>query len=152
MYEHVGRRNHAAYMSAVDRVLKPGGISLLHTITRTVERPTSPWIERYIFPGGYLPTLESIFALLPARDFHPVDYESLRRHYARTLDEWSARFEAAAERVRENYGERFVRMWRLYLAGSAAAFESGTLQLFQVLFTTQENNDIPLTRQFMYQN
>ncbi len=150
MYEHVGRDNHAAYMAAVDRVLKPEGISLLHTITQTVERPTNPWIDRYIFPGGYLPTLQGIFAQLPSRDFHPVDYESLRRHYARTLDRWSARFETSVERVREMYGERFVRMWRLYLRGSAAGFRYGKLDLAQILWTKGLTDSTPMTRDYMY--
>ena len=150
MYEHVGAGNHAAYMAAVDRVLKPEGVSLLHTITQTVDRPTNPWVERYIFPGGYLPTLDGIFALLPTRDFHPVDYESLRRHYARTLDEWSARFEDSVERVCEMYGERFVRMWRLYLRGSSAAFRYGRLDLAQILWTKCLSDSPPMTRDYMY--
>ena len=152
MYEHVGRRNHATYMAAVDRVLKPGGLSLLHTITRTVKRPTSPWIDRYIFPGGYLPTIQSIFELLPDRDFHPVDFESLRRHYARTLDEWSARFEDAVERVKESYGERFARMWRLYLRCSAASFRHGDLDLAQILWTKGLTESTPMTRDYMYRD
>lgn len=150
MFEHVGRGNHESYMAAVDRALKPGGVSLLHTITQTIERPTNPWIERYIFPGGYLPTVQGIFALLPQRDFHALDYESLRRHYARTLDEWSARFEAAADRVREMYGERFVRMWRLYLRGAAAGFRFGKLDLAQILWTKGLTDATPMTRDYIY--
>ena len=76
--------------------------------------------------------------------------ENIRLHYALTLRHWLERYEGAVDRVRTMFDESFVRMWRLYLAGSIAAFETGTLQLFQVLFTTQENNRIPLTREFMY--
>jgi len=150
MYEHVGAGNYAAYMAAVDRALKPEGLSLLHTITQTVERPASPWIDRYIFPGGHLPTLEGILALLPGRDFHAVDFESLRRHYARTLDEWSARFEASLQRVEKMHGERFARMWRLYLRGSAAAFRYGKLDLAQILWTKGLTDSTPMTREYIY--
>jgi cyclopropane-fatty-acyl-phospholipid synthase len=79
-----------------------------------------------------------------------LDVENIRLHYARTLRHWLERYESAAGAVRSMFDEAFLRMWRLYLAGSIAAFETGTLQLFQVLFTTQENNEIPLTREFMY--
>jgi cyclopropane-fatty-acyl-phospholipid synthase len=77
--------------------------------------------------------------------------ENLRLHYARTLRDWLARFDAAADTIRAQFrDESFLRMWRLYLAGSIAAFETGTLQLFQVGFTRQENNAIPLTREHLY--
>jgi cyclopropane-fatty-acyl-phospholipid synthase len=150
MYEHVGVANHAAYMAAVDRALRPGGVSLLHTITQTVERPIAPWTDRYIFPGGHLPTVESVLALLPPRDFHAVDYESLRRHYARTLQEWWERFERARGQVREMYDERFVRMWRLYLRGAFAAFSYGKLDLAQILWTKGLSDTVPMTREYMY--
>jgi cyclopropane-fatty-acyl-phospholipid synthase len=81
-----------------------------------------------------------------------LDVENLRLHYARTLRGWLERFDAAADAVRAKFwDESFLRMWRLYLAGSIAAFETGTLQLFQVAFARQENNAIPLTRDYLYQ-
>ena len=89
-------------------------------------------------------------ALLPERDFRAVNYESLRRHYARTLDEWWQRFESARERVQEMYGERFVRMWRLYLRGAFAAFTYGELDLAQILWTKGPSDEIPMTREYMY--
>jgi cyclopropane-fatty-acyl-phospholipid synthase len=150
MYEHVGAGNHTAYMAAVDRVLREGGTSLLHTITQRTDRPTNAWIDRYIFPGGHLPTLGGIVGLLPDHDFHAIDYESLRRHYARTLQEWSRRFEASIDRVREMYDERFVRMWRLYLRGSFAGFAYGELDLAQVLWTKGLSDAPPMTREYMY--
>jgi cyclopropane-fatty-acyl-phospholipid synthase len=150
MYEHVGVGNHAAYMAAVERVLKPQGVSLLHTITQTVDRPIAPFTDRYIFPGGHLPTVESILTLLPERDFHAVDYESLRRHYARTLQEWWERFERSRDQVREMYDERFVRMWRLYLRGAFAAFSRGKLDLAQILWTKGLSDAVPMTRDYMY--
>jgi cyclopropane-fatty-acyl-phospholipid synthase len=150
MYEHVGAGHHDAYMTAVERALRPGGASLLHSITQGTDRPTNAWIDRYIFPGGRLPTLQSIFELLPKHDFHASDYESLRRHYARTLQEWAWRFEASLERVRDMYDERFVRMWRLYLRGAYAGFAFGELDLAQVLWTKGLSAALPMTREYMY--
>ncbi len=81
-----------------------------------------------------------------------LDVENLRPHYALTLRHWLQRYEGAIDRVRAlSFDETFIRMWRLYLAGSIAAFETGAMQLFQVLFTTEDNNSMPLTRHFMYQ-
>jgi cyclopropane-fatty-acyl-phospholipid synthase len=77
--------------------------------------------------------------------------ENLRLHYAKTLRHWLTRYEAASERVKNLFDEKFVRMWRLYLAGSVAAFTCGSLQLFQVVFAPRDNNDIPLTRAYVYQ-
>jgi cyclopropane-fatty-acyl-phospholipid synthase len=152
MYEHVGVGHHDAYMTAVERALRPGGVSLLHSITQRSDRPTNAFIDRYIFPGGRLPTLQSIVALLPKHNFRAVDYESLRRHYARTLQEWTQRFEGSRERVREMYDERFVRMWRLYLRGSFAAFAYGELDLAQVLWTKGASDALPMTREYMYRS
>jgi cyclopropane-fatty-acyl-phospholipid synthase len=83
-------------------------------------------------------------------DLSVLDVENIRLHYALTLRHWLERYERAVDKVRAMFDDTLVRMWRLYLAGSIAGFETGTLQLFQVLFTTQENNDIPLTREFVY--
>jgi cyclopropane-fatty-acyl-phospholipid synthase len=79
-----------------------------------------------------------------------LDVENIRLHYALTLRHWLDRFRAAEDRVRRMFDDTFVRMWRLYLAGSIAGFETGTLQLFQVVFSTRENNQIALTRQHQY--
>lgn len=151
MYEHVGKENHAKYMAAACRTLKPGGLSMLHTITQFIERPMSPWTDKYIFPGGYLPTIESIYALLPQYDFHPLDDESLRRHYAKTLDEWYRRFKRHESEVRNMYDNRFIRMWSLYLRGSYAGFAYGNLDLHQVLFSKGLVDNIPPTRDHIYQ-
>ncbi len=79
-----------------------------------------------------------------------LDVENLRLHYAQTLRDWLALFEATSGRVREMFDEKFVRMWRMYLAGSIAGFTTGTLQLFQVLFAPRDNNDVPMTREHLY--
>lgn len=150
MYEHVGQANHDRYMAAVDAALKPGGLSLLHTITQNVRRPMGPWIAKYIFPGGYIPALEEVVEKLPGHDFHALDVESLRRHYAMTLDEWYRRYERNVKTVTKMYGEEFVRMWRLYLRGSFAGFQWGNLDLHQILFSKGLTDDVPLTRDYMY--
>jgi cyclopropane-fatty-acyl-phospholipid synthase len=133
------------------RSLTEDGRGLVHSIGRNRPEPLHPWIERRIFPGAYPPSLGEMMQLFEPSGLSVLDVENLRLHYARTLRHWLERYEANAEAVRAMFhDETFVRMWRLYLAGSIAAFETGTLQLFQVLFTKQENNAIPLTRDFMY--
>jgi cyclopropane-fatty-acyl-phospholipid synthase len=112
--------------------------------------PFDPWIERNIFPGAYPPTLREVAALLEPFDLAILDVENLRLHYARTLEHWLARFESHAGEVERRFGAEFVRMWRLYLAGSVAAFRSGSLQLFQVLFARAATNEVPWTRAHVY--
>ncbi|HMD58202.1 MAG TPA: cyclopropane-fatty-acyl-phospholipid synthase family protein [Steroidobacteraceae bacterium] len=152
MLEHVGRGYYQDLGRIARRSLTAVGRGLIHSIGRNRPAPLDRWIERRIFPGAYAPSLGEMMPIFEPNDFSVLDVENIRLHYALTLRHWLERFTAAEQRVRAMFDEHFVRMWRLYLAGSVAAFESGTLQLFQVLFTTQENNDIPLTRQFIYQN
>lgn len=150
MLEHVGRENYTQLGSVARRSLTTEGRGLIHSIGRNSPALLHPWIERRIFPGAYAPSLGEMMQIFEPTDLSVLDVENIRLHYARTLRHWLERYEGAVDRVRSMFDETFVRMWRLYLAGSAAAFETGTLQLFQVLFTTRENNQIPLTREFMY--
>lgn len=150
MLEHVGKANLSNYMSSVDKLLAPQGLSLLHTITHLKEGPVNSWIEKYIFPGGYIPSLREIIWLLPKHDFHLIDVESLRLHYAMTLDHWAERFEKNIDMVRKMMNERFVRMWRLYLQSCAASFRYSGLDVHQILFSKGLKNDLPLTRQHLY--
>ncbi len=150
MFEHVGKEQYPQFMSTVEKLLKEKGLALLHTITHQKEEPVDPWIERYIFPGGYIPSLREIVALLPEYDFHLLDIENLRMHYAKTLDSWSERFERNVETVRNMFDERFVRMWRLYLQSSAASFRLGNISIHQLLFSKGVNNSLPLTREHLY--
>jgi cyclopropane-fatty-acyl-phospholipid synthase len=150
MFEHVGQKNQADYFKAVNTMLKPGAISVLHTITHEHETATEPWIDKYIFPGGYIPSIREVVSELPNHDFHLFDYENLRMHYAKTLDEWLRRYEAHKDKVLKMYDESFYRMWRLYLGSSSAAFRYGDLGLSQFVFTKGLNNDLPLTREFLY--
>ena len=109
-----------------------------------------PWIEKRIFPGAYPPSLGQMMQIFEPADLSVLDVENLRLHYAQTLRHWLELYEGAADRVRAMFDENFVRMWRLYLAGSIAGFTTGTLQLFQVVFAPAQNNDVPATRAHLY--
>jgi cyclopropane-fatty-acyl-phospholipid synthase len=150
MLEHVGKSNYRRLGEVIHRSLTDKGLGLVHTIGRNVPAPVDRWIERRIFPGSYPPTLAEMMRIFEPRGFSVLDVENLRLHYARTLRHWLARYEGAVERVRQMFDDRFVRMWRLYLAGSVAAFDVGDLQLFQVVFARGDSNDIPLTRAHLY--
>ena len=150
MLEHVGVENYPALGEVAQRSIGPNGRGLIHSIGRNRPARLHPWIERRIFPGAEPPSLSQMMDLFEPLDLSVLDVENLRLHYARTLTHWLELFEASAERVRGMFDEKFVRMWRLYLAGSIAAFTTGTLQLFQVVFAPRENNDIPATRAHLY--
>src|SRR5206468_414859 len=105
------------------------------------------WIRKRIFPGAYPPTLREVFEhVLEPHAFSVLDVENLRLHYAKTLEHWRRRFDAASHEVASMFDEPFVRAWELYLAGSQAAFSTGSMQLFQVLFARGSSNAVPWTR------
>ena len=136
MLEHVGLRQLKTVATVLRRTIRPdGGRGLLHFIGRDVRSPLNAWIRRRIFPGGYTPTIAEVatHTLAPA-GMSIIDIENLRLHYARTLAHWSERFALVKDRVRQAYGDEFQRAWELYLAGSQAAFATGWMQLFQILF------------------
>ena len=140
MLEHVGAASLPAVGDVIGRSLRRhSGRGLLHFIGRDAPCPLNPWIRRRIFPGAYTPTLAEVCEqiLVPAA-MSVVDVENLRLHYARTLEQWAERFELARESVQNAYGEPFARAWELYLAGSRAAFATGWMQLFQVVFAPRE--------------
>lgn len=148
MLEHVGLREFETLATVIRRtVRRDGGRGLLHFIGRDVPRPLNEWIRRRIFPGAYPPTIAQVAAhiLVPA-GMSILDVENLRLHYARTLAEWSRRFASHADEVSEQYGEPFRRAWELYLAGSEAAFNTGWMQLFQVVFAPWESAPPYVTR------
>lgn len=150
MLEHVGPEHYADLGRVIDRTLAPEGRGLLHFIGRSRPREFSPWVERRIFPGAYPPTLREVSAVLEPADLAILDVENLRLHYARTLEHWLARFESRRDEVARRFDEHFVRTWRLYLAGSVAAFRTGSLQLFQVLFARSAASDVAWTREHLY--
>ena len=150
MLEHVGRHHFKEFAALIDRCLGRHGRGFIHAIGADYAGPLNPWIEQRIFPGAYPPTLREMMAVLEPAGMSVLDVENLRLHYARTLEHWLDRFEASREIVESMFGPTFMRAWRLYLAGSLAAFRSGRLQLFQVLFQRNGDNDIAWSRAHLY--
>lgn len=146
MLEHVGRSNYSIYMKDANYLLKDGGMFLLHYISGHDEKVENPWMRKYIFPGGTLPSLREIVNLAYDDDFQIIDVESLRRHYYKTLMYWYENFEAIRDKAIAAKGEEFVRMWELYLVGCAVAFYIGNIDIHQVLMTKGTKNDLPMTR------
>jgi cyclopropane-fatty-acyl-phospholipid synthase len=147
MLEHVGLDDFGTLGGVVNRALTENGRGLLHFIGRNQPATLNPWIRKRIFPGAYPPTLGEVFErILEPHGLSVLDVENLRLHYAKTVEHWRHRFDNASGRVREMFDETFVRAWRLYLAGSQAAFTTGSMQLFQVVFARGSSNAIPWTR------
>lgn len=150
MLEHVGLGHYARLGEVIDRSLSPDGRGLIHCIGRNRPDALNPWVERRIFPGAYPPTLGQITRVLEPHAFSVLDVENLRLHYAETLEHWLARFERNAFHVARMFDDRFVRAWRLYLASSRAAFITGSLQLFQVVFSRPLVNELPASRAYLH--
>ena len=150
MLEHVGLNHFAELGDVINRCLKPNGRGLLHSIGRNRPAPMNAWTQRHIFPGAYPPSLSEMANIFEPWRFSVLDVENLRLHYAKTLEHWWQRYESNLEQVNEMFDEDFVRAWRFYLTASIAAFLSGELQLFQVVFTRFDNNRIPWSREFLY--
>lgn len=150
MLEHVGLENFGELGRVINDVLTPAGRGLIHTIGRNRPMPLDPWIDKRIFPGAYPPALSEMMRIFEPWRLSVLDVENIRMHYARTLQHWLERYERSIGEVTRMFDERFARMWQLYLAGSIAAFAVGSLQLFQVVFAREANNDVPWTRAYMY--
>lgn len=146
MVEHVGRENYQLFTDCVHKVLKDGGVYLLHFISARKEHPGDAWIKKYIFPGGTVPSLREMISAMSEDNFHVLDAENLRMHYNKTLLCWEKNFQEHVGEIKEMFGERFVRMWDLYLSACAAAFHNGIIDLHQILATKGVNNELPLTR------
>ncbi|MBK0040709.1 MULTISPECIES: SAM-dependent methyltransferase [Leuconostoc] len=152
MFEHVGKENLAAYFSKVDQLLVENGTALIHGITGQHKGAgVDAWINKYIFPGGYIPNLaENIDHIMDAH-LQVDDLEPLRRHYQKTLEIWTDNFHDVSESVTSRYGERFYRMWDLYLQACAASFESGNIDVVQYLLTKgASSTNLPMTRSYIY--
>lgn len=149
MFEHVGVGHYREYFEKVRDLLNDDGIALIHTIGRA-DGPgaANPWINRYIFPGGYVPALSEIMPAIESAGLYVTDIEVLRLHYAETLKAWRQRFNANRRRVAEIYDERFCRMWEFYLAGCEAAFRHGGLLNFQIQLSKRVDA-VPLTRDYI---
>ena len=150
MFEHVGVPHYAEYFENVSDRLAPDGVALIHTIGR-MQPPgiTSPWIDKYIFPGGYIPALSEMTAAIEAQDLYMTDIEIWRLHYAETLRHWHDRFVAHEDRARALYDERFCRMWRYYLLASELTFRHADQCVFQVQLA-HDQQAVPLTRDYLY--
>jgi cyclopropane-fatty-acyl-phospholipid synthase len=147
MLEHVGLPDYPTLGRVMNRSLLPNGRGLLHFIGRNRPALLNAWIRKRIFPGAYPPTLREVFErVLEPHTLSVLDVENLRLHYARTLEHWLRRFDDASEEVDRMFDQSFTRAWRLYLAGSRAAFVTGWMQLFQVVFARGGSNAIPWTR------
>lgn len=150
MLEHVGKAAFPVLGKVINEHLTDTGRCLIHSIGRNRPRLMNAWIEKRIFPGAYPPSLAEMMTIFESGGFSVLDVENLRLHYARTLEHWLYRFDKAHDKVASLFDPVFVRAWRLYLSGSIAAFLSGNLQLFQVVFSRERDNTIPWTREHIY--
>ncbi|WPC41946.1 cyclopropane-fatty-acyl-phospholipid synthase family protein [Clostridium sp. JS66] len=150
MVEHVGKEHIGEYFNAVNNLLNEKGVSMLHCITAIGEGGTNTWIDKHIFPGGYIPSVKELIDNMTEYKFYLNDVESLRRHYGRTLEHWARNFENALPEIRKTKDETFIRMWRLYLDACAASFNCGNIDIHQFLFVKGVNNELPWTREYMY--
>ena len=156
--EHAGRHQLREVVRAHARALKPGGLGILHFIGHVADRETDFFIRKYIFPGGWIPSLSKALDTMEAEGLEVLDVENLRRHYALTLDAWTEKFDANWEIIRamdpQRFDERFRRIWHTYLIGCAEMFRSAKSQtnLFQIVFS-KGNVDLasyPMTREHLY--
>jgi cyclopropane-fatty-acyl-phospholipid synthase len=161
MFEHVGLKNLPVYFSKIESLLADQGLVLNHGITardvdsREVGAGAGDFIEQYVFPGGELPHLSLALKEIAAAGLEVTDVESLRRHYARTCNEWASRLESNREQASAIAGERRFRIWEVYLAGCAHAFSHGWINIYQVLACKADNTaniPLPLTRDYMYRS
>jgi cyclopropane-fatty-acyl-phospholipid synthase len=150
MFEHVGVPHYGEYFDTVRDRLKPDGVALIHTIGRaSPPGATSPWITKYIFPGGYVPALSEMAAAVEKAGLYPTDLEVWRLHYAETLRHWFDRFVANEDKARTLYDERFCRMWRYYLKASEHTFRHNRQCVFQMQMARRKDV-VPLTRDYLY--
>jgi cyclopropane-fatty-acyl-phospholipid synthase len=149
MFEHVGRPHYDTYFKKSAELLKKDGVMLMHTIGRVdVPSTTNPFIEKYIFPGGYIPSMSEVMASIERSGLVITDVEVLRLHYAETLKAWRERFMARREEAKKLYDEKFCRIWEFYLASSESAFRWQGLVVFQFQLA-HDQQAVPLTRDYI---
>ena len=150
MFEHVGRNFYRTYFNKVFQLLNEKGIALIHTIGSSMPpRDPQPWIQKYIFPGGYTPSLSEISKPIEKSGLIVSDIEVLRMHYAHTLRNWKERFLSKKDTVLDMFDEKFFRMWEFYLASCEMAFKWGDQVVFQ-LQLSKDNTSVPNTRDYIY--
>lgn len=151
MFEHVGAQYFDEYFGHVRDKLNEDGVALIHTIGRTTPPgSTNPWVLKYIFPGGYVPSMSEAMAAVENQGLYPTDVEVWRLHYAETLYHWHERFMANRDRVKALYDERFCLMWRWYLVASEMTFRHNRQCVFQFQLAKKQEN-VPLTREYLYE-
>jgi cyclopropane-fatty-acyl-phospholipid synthase len=151
MLEHVGRQFYSDFFHKVREVLRPEGLCLMQSIGQRIGSEAAIWITKYIFPGMYLPSLADISAPASAAGLYVGDVETLRLHYALTLERWLDNFDTHVDLVRQIYDDAFVRMWRLYLSCCISSFRNGELTLWQICLSHGRVNSLPLTRRGLYE-
>ena len=150
MFEHVGIKYFKTYIKKTYDLLKENGVFLLHTIgQRGIPTATTPWIRRYIFPGGYIPSLSDIINETQKLNINITDIEILRLHYAHTLTHWYKNVQKNKDKIIKMFDERFYRMWEFYLLASKYSFVNMGNVVFQIQIAKNINN-LPLTRNYMY--
>ncbi len=150
MFEHVGVPHYEEYFRTVRNLLVPDGVALIHTIGRAgPPATTSPWIAKYIFPGGYVPALSETSRAIENQNLMSTDVEVWRLHYAETLRHWRERFLANIEKVRTLYDDRFCRMWLYYLIACEVTFRNAGQLVFQLQLAHYDNS-VPQTRDYLY--
>lgn len=150
MLEHIGSEHYSGFGEVIERCLKENGRGLIHSIGRNSPDLMNAWIQKRIFPGAYPPSIKQMMNIFEPNGLSILDVENLRMHYALTLEHWLLRFQRHEQQILDMFDENFVRAWRLYLAGSIAAFTTSELQLFQIVFTREFNNDLPWSRAHLY--
>ncbi|MGR3741984.1 class I SAM-dependent methyltransferase [Companilactobacillus sp. DQM5] len=151
MFEHVGKDNLAGYFEDISEFLNDNGSALIHGITRQGEGASNAWLDKYIFPGGYIPGLEENIQNILNTDLQISDIETLRRHYQKTTEIWDKNFNDQLLEIKKTKDERFIRMFDLYLQACAASFASGNIDVIQFLLTKGPSSvDLPMTRDYIY--
>jgi cyclopropane-fatty-acyl-phospholipid synthase len=151
MFEHVGTTHYRSFFDKIGKLLGDDGVAVLHSIGRFGgPASTNPFIAKYIFPGGYIPALSEVFPPIERERLVVTDLEILRLHYASTLRHWRQRFRASWHVAADKFGERFCRMWEMYLAAAETGFRYQNLMVFQ-LQLTKDQKVLPFTRDYMHE-
>jgi len=151
MFEHVGRKFYKKFFKQVNKLLNEDGVALIHTIgSVSPPRDPHPWITKYIFPGGYTPSMSEVIESVEKSEFIVTDIEVLRMHYSHTLRHWKQRFLQNKDQVISMFDEKFFRMWEFYLTSCEIAFKWGDQVVYQFQLT-KDYKSIPTTRDYIYQ-
>ena len=150
MFEHVGTSHYQEFFNKIYELLNKKGVALIHTIGR-IDQPTTndAWIEKYIFPGGYIPALSEVMQRVEKSGLTTTDIQVLKFHYAETLKRWRYNFYDNIDKVKELYDEKFCRMWDFYLSSSQASFEESTLVIYQ-LQLSKDKKTVPDSRDYLF--